>query len=265
MVRASPSRPADAERLVADRRRARRERPRRRDEVVEAVVDDAQPPVRRAARPRSCRNQGCCSGLVREHVLEDARALAALLRGRAARARRRPTSGTSRRSCGRRRAARRRGRRGSASNSAKSGASQAGSSRRPCAPSARAVVLMRVDVARAARADVDREAAAGRLGDHAGAPHLEGERADAAGPLRSSTRGEVAGGVLDGMDERVVAEVRPAVVHVQDGDVDRRARPRAAGRPGARRARSRRRCAARSVGQSCRQYSLPYVRLSWQV
>ena len=76
-------------------------------------------------------------------------------------------------------------------------------------------------------------------------------------PPRASTRQQVAGGVLHRVHDRVVAQVRPAVVHVQDGHVDR-----ARSRPAARR---RRRdldahvvgaSGSARVGQSVTQYVL---------
>ncbi len=85
---------------------------------------------------------------------------------------------------------------------------------------ARAVVAMGIDVARTPRADVDREASARGVRNHVALPDLEGQGADAQ-PGRLEDGGQVAGGVLHGVHDRVVPEVRPAVVHVQDGDVDR--------------------------------------------
>ena len=49
--------------------------------------------------------------------------------------------------------------------------------------------------------------------------HVEGEGAHADAGLRGD-RQELAGGVEQGVDQAVVAEVRPAVVHVEHGDVD---------------------------------------------
>jgi hypothetical protein len=81
------------------------------------------------------------------------------------------------------------------------------------------VVAVRVEVAGTAGAEVDVEAPARRLGEHAVVAHREGDHAQ--GETRGGEpRQQVAARLQHGMDERVVAEVRPTVVEVEDGDVD---------------------------------------------
>ena len=210
-------RAADAERLPADRQRAGREAPGARDQIEEAVVHDAQPAavgevVAEAVEP------GVPAGFRIEDVLQHAGALAPLFR--AAEDRPGETRPLAHHAEG-------------VADGEQRGAlvgedavEEMEERRLPggiladaLALRRDAVVLVRVDVPRTAGADVEREAAAGGLGDHAAAAHVEGERADA-DPGLLGDRQELAGVVEQGMDEAVVAEVRPAVVHVEHGDVD---------------------------------------------
>ena len=89
----------------------------------------------------------------------------------------------------------------------------------PLALRRQAVVGVGVDVPRAAGAGVEGEAAARGLGDLSRAAHVEGERAHPHAGLLGDGE-DLAGGVEQGVDDAVVAEVRPAVVHVEHGDVD---------------------------------------------
>jgi hypothetical protein len=188
-----------------------------RDEIVEAMVHDPQPAMlgqflRELSEPRMA------GALVGEHVLEDAGALAALLRraqhglGHLRPAAHHPEAvahGQERRIGGGADAVEQR--------------EQRSLPRRIFLDALRAVgvpvVAVRVDVAGSAGAEVDRETAAGPLRDHVAPPHLERDGADTQ-PHRVQHGGEVAGGVLDGVHEGVVAQVRIPVVHVEDRDVD---------------------------------------------
>ena len=188
----------------------------------------------------SCRElaePGVARGVLGEDVLLDARALAALGRGAQHRVRRaRPAAhhaeAVAHREQRRLVAGPDAGRRG-----ANSGPSQAGSSSMPCDPSVDAVVVVGVDVARARRCRCRRRSGrpAPRGSCAAGAPRRTAR--GCAGRSPPSTPAQVAGRVLHHVHQRVVAQVRPAVVHVQDGHVDRRA-GRRAGRPPARSTRT---------------------------
>ena len=168
------------------------------------------------------RNQGCCRASVREHVLEDAGALAALLRAaqhglRRARPAAQHAEGVADREQGRGRR-----RRGSASKSAEErrfpgrvladALAALGHRRRSVADRCGRVRRCR------RRARSARPGASGTM-CRCAARRRRGR--GCAGPCPTSGRQEVAGRVLDGVDQRVVAEVGPAVVHVEDGDVDR--------------------------------------------
>ena len=87
------------------------------------------------------------------------------------------------------------------------------------APLADPVVPVGIDVAGPARAQVEREPPPGRLGHLAPAPHVERQGPDPQARAHEGAE-KVARRVLDGVDQRVVPEVGPAVVHVEDGHVD---------------------------------------------
>jgi hypothetical protein len=81
------------------------------------------------------------------------------------------------------------------------------------------VVQVRVDVPRPAGPEVE-GVAAPRFGDHPGTAYVERDGANLESRGDQDLR-KVARDVLHRADDRVVSDVRPAVVHVEDGDVDR--------------------------------------------
>jgi hypothetical protein len=210
-----PRRAAHPEGLPADRRHAVREGDAAGDEVEEAVVEHAQAPahlLEAAAEP------GVVSGLAGEHVLEHAGALPPLLRP-AQDGRREPgpvaedAEGVADREQRRILVA------GDVVEEAVERRLPGGVLADPLAPLRDAVVLGRVDVPGAAGAEVERVASARRVRDPAVAAHVEGEGAHADAGLEDD-RQQLAGGVEHRVDQAVVAEVRPAVVHVEHRDVD---------------------------------------------
>ena len=82
-----------------------------------------------------------------------------------------------------------------------------------------AVVPPRIDVAGAAGAEVEAAASVGQRRDHEAAPHVAGDDADAQAGGGEGVR-HVAGRRPHRHDDRVMADVRPAVVHVEDEHVD---------------------------------------------
>ena len=218
MVTASPRRAADAERLEADGRRPRRAGPRRGTRSKRRFSTTRS----RALGPSSSakrRNQGCSPGRPGQHVLEDPGALALLRAAQHRLGRPRPAAQDAERVADReqRRVLARRGSRRTAGTPAPPRRGPRGC---PGRLGRHAVVLARVDVARPAGAQVERVAVARRLRQHAGAADVEGQDPHPQpGLLERSDR--LAARVHDRVDERVVAEVGPAVVHVEDGHVDR--------------------------------------------
>ena len=70
-----------------------------------------------------------------------------------------------------------------------------------------------------AGADVEREAAVRTVRQESASPNVVGDRANfQAGVFQGGARS--LGGLEDRVNDRVVADVRPGVVHVQHGDVD---------------------------------------------
>ncbi len=210
------ARPAHAQGLVADGRQAGGQRSPR-NEVVEAIVGDAQPRavgqlVREAPEP------GVLSALGGQHVLEDARALAALLgpaqdRGRDARPAAHHAEGVAD------------GQQGRVAVGAdgveqrEEGLLPGAVLGDPLAALGDAVVAGGVEVPGTAGAEVEREASSGALGHAARPAHVEGQRPQPqAGLLESAA--QVAGRVLHQVHQGVVAQVGPAVVHVEHGHVD---------------------------------------------
>ncbi len=74
-------------------------------------------------------------------------------------------------------------------------------------------------MARPARADVELELPVGRRGENAASANVERKRAHLRARLDQRGAGYFSG-VEDGVHDAVVAEVRPGVVHVEDGDVE---------------------------------------------
>ena len=138
-----------------------------------------------------------------------------------------------------------------ASNRRKAGSSQPGFSWMPC-DSGRTPSFARGSSGPGRRCRRRARSGARRLRQHARAAHVEGERPHAQ-PRGRELAGHLAARVHHDVDERVVAEVGPAVVHVEDGDVDRaRLRRRQVGRP-SRRGRTRTSRPARSPGSPSRR------------
>ena len=186
------------------------------DEVEQPVLDHAQAAsvgklAREAAEP------GVLPRLVREHVLEDPRALALLLAPQHGLRRARPSGqhaeGVADPEEGRGLVALHR------VEEREGGLFPRGILVHALAPLGHPVVLPRVDVAGTAGPHVDRESSPRRLGDHARPPHVVGERANLQPRSRERLQ-EVAARVEDRVNQGVVPQVGPPVVHVENGNVD---------------------------------------------
>ena len=192
------------------------------------------------------------AGVPGQHVLEDARALA-LLRAAQHGLRPPPTSGTARRTCGTRRGARRLGSRADRVEEPERGLLPRrvlADALAPTAPSRRS------RAGRCGRGRRCRGRASSGLRAPRGARPSGARRRRGLGPAAPPPRARAITSqarVEDGVDERVVAEVRPAVVHVEHGDVDRPRVLGGAGPPAARRARTRRSRTGRSPGSPSRR------------